>query len=131
MLKKLNRKRRIALAPASVRLENGTEVQIDGIDKSRRVLCEVYAHIGTMKGSQPDKVATDMLKLILVEPKHGRRWRKILCFADKEAMSRFSGKSWLAEAVQMFHFELELATLPRKARIKVARAQRRQTMVNR
>jgi hypothetical protein len=86
-----------------------------------------------MKGSQPDKVGTDMLKLILVEPKHGKRWHKILCFADEEAMRRFSGKSksWLAEAVQKFHFELELAKLPRKARIMVARAQKRQIMVNR
>lgn len=131
MLKKLNRKRRIALAPGSVTLENGTKVQIDGIDKSKQVLCEVYAHIGPMKGSQPDKVGTDMLKLILVERENGRRWHKILCFADKEAMRRFSGKSWLAEAAQMFHFELELVTLPHKARIKVRRAQRRQIMVNR
>lgn len=44
-------------------------VQVDGVSRSASppLLVEAYAHIGKLKGAQPDKLAQDILKLRLIK----------------------------------------------------------------
>ena len=86
----------IALHPKKLLLPSGSSVQIDGINEEGKVLCEIYARIGKIKGSQPDKVASDILKMLLVEKLLGGNWKKYYCFASDEAAALFKGKSWVA-----------------------------------
>ena len=62
------------LHPETLDLGSGVKINVDGIDRSNRMLCEVYSRIGRLKGSQPDKVAGDMLKLMLAERMLGGTW---------------------------------------------------------
>ena len=54
------------LTPATVRLDSGASVQVDGVAGDESVFAEVFAHQGALKGGQKHKVAQDALKLITI-----------------------------------------------------------------
>lgn len=132
ILDELNRKLGLSLssAPQKPKNEAVAGIKLDGFDLERRVLCEVYAHIGKLKGAQPDKVAGDILKMLYAEKLLGGRWRKLFCFADKQAAQILTGKSWLAAAARLFDIEVQVVSLPERVRASVRGAQARQVMVN-
>jgi hypothetical protein len=102
----------------------------DAVDWTKRVIVEVYARIGKLKGAQPHKVKGDILKLVYLERILGGQWRKILCFADKTAASTALGKSWVSLAAKEFGVEVIVQNVPGSIRKKVQSAQHSQRMVN-
>ena len=130
LLQMLGRKLGYDLGPLNIKLNNKSSIQIDGFSANGRVLCEVHAHVGTLRGGQPDKIAADILKLNLAAGRKGGRWRKILLFADESACKQLKGSSWLAEACKDSRIEVEVAETSEEIRGKIAAAQRRQKMVN-
>ena len=130
ILATLNQQLGLNLAPRCLSLSETTTVHLDGLDEENHVACEIYSRLGKLKGSQPDKVASDLLKLSLVEDALGGRWRKILCFASEEAAKVVQGKSWLAAAAERFQVEVRLVTLAEAERELLLAAQARQVMVN-
>jgi len=119
-----------SLAGEMLPLGDEVVVKVDGFNREHRVLCEVYSRIGRLKGSQPDNLASDMLKLVLAERALGGTWRKLLCFADSEAAKCVQGKSWLAATARQMGFEVVVVDLPSSTRERILAAQRRQVMVN-
>ncbi len=132
IVQRLSREIGIKLEPKILQLANDTNVQLDGYSKEEKILCEVYAHIGKLKGAQPDKVASDMLKMLLIEKTEGGIWQKYLCFASGEASSKFidKSKSWLAYAVKEFNIKIFIFELDPDIRKGIIDAQGRQKMVN-
>ena len=118
------------LAEETLSLGNGVMVKIDGVNHQRRVLCEIYSRIGKLKGSQPDKLASDMLKLLTVERVLGGNWRKVICFADSQAAKYVQGKSWLALTARQAEFDIVVVELSASERHLISAAQQRQVMVN-
>jgi hypothetical protein len=111
------------LVPAEIRLDDGTEFHIDGVDRDKRVLCEVFAHVGTMKDGQKKKLAKDLLKLLAVEHSLGGSWRKVICVVDEPARDFLCGRSWCAGVVREFHFEVVMASLAPDVRSGILQAQ--------
>ena len=105
-------------------------MQPDAIDLNKKVVVEVYAHVGELRGAQLHKVKGDILKLIFIEKKLGEDWRKILCFADEAAAKYVRGRSWVADAVRIFGIEVHVMNLPEQQLSRVQSAQKRQRMVN-
>ena len=130
VLTQVNKERGYSLAGDAVPVGDGVVVRVDGIDRERRVMCEVYSRIGRLKGSQPHKIASDMLKLALAERELGGKWLKLICFADSEAAKCVQGKSWLAVAALRMGFEVIVVELPSAIKERLLSAQRRQVMVN-
>lgn len=120
----------LSLVPSRLDLSESVHVQLDGLDEKRRTVCEIYARIGMLKGAQSDKVASDLLKMEVVERLKGGRWRKIFCFCDAQAAVLLQGKSWLASAAKRLNVEVYVTTLPDAIREKIIAAQDRQMMVN-
>ena len=130
VLAALNEKLNLELVPKQLFLAERTSVQLDGLDEKNQAVCEVYARIGRLKGSQPDKVASDLLKLCLFEHLRGGAWRKILCFACPEAAKIVLGKSWLSAAAEHFGIEVHVVTLGHHEQALLLAAQARQVMIN-
>ncbi len=130
ILKALSKDISVELKSSKISLPSGYTVQIDGFNEKEKVLCEIYAHIGKLKGSQPDKVASDFLKMLLVESSLGGVWQKYFCFADNEAASLLRGKSWLAISANKFGIKVCTFPLPKDAESIVKDAQKRQAMIN-
>ena len=126
----LEKEIRVPLKPAKLVLKSGSTVQVDGVNKNKKILCEIYARIDKLKGSQPDKVASDILKMILVEKSLGGSWEKHYCFASQEAASYLKGKSWLANVASELGIKIHIYELPEQVANSVIKAQNRQLMVN-
>lgn len=120
----------VELKPGKLYLSSNTTVQIDGINEKKKVICEIYSRIGKLKGSQPDKVASDFLKMLLIEKSLGGDWKKHFCFASDEAASLLKGKSWLASSAKQFGINFHVYSLPKEIAGLVVAAQKRQKMVN-
>jgi len=126
----LNKNQTLKLVSQHCSLGNGVSVQLDGIDVDKKVICEVFAHIGKLKPAQSRKVTSDMLKLLLVAKNLHGNWRKFLCFADKDAAKDFQGDTWRSKAITDFGFEIFIAKLPPEKEEKIVAAQRQQNMAN-
>ncbi|WP_127817685.1 hypothetical protein [Microbacterium sp. CPCC 204701] len=87
------------LAKTSVPTGNGGRVELDGATGDLSILVEAYAHQGTLRGSQPKKLATDALKLTWIG-RQVKAKRKILAVADQEVESYLQRpKAWLTQAL--------------------------------
>ncbi|OPX38411.1 MAG: hypothetical protein B1H13_11395 [Desulfobacteraceae bacterium 4484_190.3] len=105
-------------------------VRPDAVDLENKIVVEVYARVGEVKGGQLHKIKGDVLKLALIDKRLGPGWRKIICFASDEAAKYIKGKSWVAEAAREFNIEVYVVELPVEQMNKVISAQHRQRMVN-
>jgi len=101
-------------------------LQIDGYSGRPPVICEAWAHIGKLRGSQPDKVMSDAFKLLFCEKLLRRKFRKILVFADEKAKQYFAGTSWLATCLREYGIEIVTLQLHPVLLSKIERAQERQ-----
>ncbi len=105
-------------------------VKPDAIDPINKVIVEVYARVGQVKGGQQQKIKGDILKLALIDKILGEGWKKVLCFVSADAAKYVQGGSWVAEAARAFSVEIRIVTLPPEIRHDVEAAQTRQRMVN-
>ena len=130
ILSSLSKDINVKLEPKQFTLPSGSSVQMDGINEEAKVLCEIYARIGKMKGSQTDKVASDFLKMLLVEKSLGGKWKKHFCFASDETAKPLFGKTWIADVSKEMNIEIHVYTLPEDIANSVIDAQNRQKMTN-
>ena len=112
----------------TVRMSVGNAaVEVDGASADRRVLVEVFARVGRLKGAQLHKVSTDALKLVALGMEHPDA-RCIIAFASEEALASVVG--WRAEVLASQGIETMVCPLDNAARADVVAAQERQQMVN-
>ena len=104
-------------------------VKPDGVDLKNKIVAEVYARVGELKGAQLHKAKADLLKLIYIKRMLGPEWRAVICFASSQAASFLQGKSWAANAAREFGVEVVVQQLPEAQKQKVLAAQHRQRMV--
>ena len=105
---------------------SGCTVQVDGYSDEPPVMCEAWAHIGKPKGSQPDKVIADAMKLLFCEKRLNKKFRKILLFSDEDAKNFFVGVKWQAAALRENGIELMTLDISNEILAKVKNAQERQ-----
>jgi len=133
VIEKLNKEYGYNLKPEEMVLEDGISVFLDGYDENEKIICEIYSKIGKLKGSQPDKVASDFLKMLLVEKAKGCQMKKIFCFVDGEAASKFinpNGKSWLNHAKEKLDIDIKVIELTSEERNEIENAQKNQNLLN-
>lgn len=117
---------KVPLAPDDIRLDDGTLFSVDGVNRTARVFCEIFAHVGKMLDGQEKKLAKDMLKLLAVEDALGAKWRKIICIVDDPARKFLAGKSWCASVVRQFRFEVLMPALDDGLRLQLKTVQDKQ-----
>jgi hypothetical protein len=118
------------LNPETIRNTVGDSLEIDGYSKQARILCEIYAHIGSLKGSQPDKPLADAVKMLLAEKWLGGNWRKVFAFADATSARSFQSGSWRADAMKHLGIEIIVVQLNANSADSITKAQRKQKMTN-
>jgi hypothetical protein len=119
-----------SLRPERLIFDRGVCVDVDGVDRAKCILCEVYCRLGALKAGQKHKIASDMLKLLLAESELGGTWRKVICLVDDAARRTIGGKSWQQAAAARLRFEVITVALPADVRERVRAAQARQNMKN-
>ena len=114
------------LAPKTLKTEEGGQVQVAGFSDEPLVLCETYAHHGSLKAGQKHKIAADALKLVFVEKLLSRPALKIILLADEEAASYLRGRSWLAAALKAMGVEVRVVGIRAELAEAIRAAQARQ-----
>jgi hypothetical protein len=114
------------LAPEVVHLSDQTRVEVDAVSLDPPILFEVWAHQGSLRSGQPNKVMVDAMKLLYVEAVRGTPFRKIIRFTDAAARKPFLGKGLRAAALVHYGIELMLIELPADVRDTVLQAQKNQ-----
>ncbi|MEA2188298.1 MAG: hypothetical protein QOK16_3309 [Solirubrobacteraceae bacterium] len=117
------------LSPATLVLDGGARVDVDGADVDRTTSVETFARQGRLKAGQYKKVAWDALKLITIAQ---ARPDAVLAlgFASQEAADCVTGKSWLSEALRAWGIKVIVVDLDQAVRDSILLAQARQIMVN-
>lgn len=116
----------LSLMKKRVPLDKGGWLEVDGFCDSPLVLCQAWAHIGSPKSGQKDKVMADALRLLFANEVLGHVGRRILLFGDSRAASHFQGRSSMAQCLKKNNISVEIIELPPGLKAKVLDAQKRQ-----
>ena len=116
----------LTLEPARIVIDD-VRVEVDGADVERTVFVECWAHQGTVKAAQRNKVMADALKLMWVASRLPVHPRLILCMSDPVAAAPFTtAHSWAATAFRDLGIEVRVVSLTDETRQGVRDAQTRQ-----
>lgn len=117
----------VDLAPRRLTDLDGVRVEIDGASPDLSILVECWAHQGTAKVAQKNKLANDALKLQWVASwLQPRPERLIICVSDEDAVRHLRGKSWQGKAITNAGVELHVVSLPPDVVESIHEAQKRQ-----
>lgn len=104
-------------------------IKVDGYCEQPRIMCEIWFHQQDLpKGRQPDKVMSDALKMLFIEKRLGKSFRKILVFADEKVGKPFhpDRNKWEAKCLKTFGIECRIIEPRPDMKNKIINAQQRQ-----
>ena len=97
-----------------------TYIQPDFYSHKDCIIGEIFAHVGKPKKAQDNKIANDILKMLLLEKVEEKKYRKIIVVCDDAELKKLKGLSALSESVPIDHALREM----------LIKAQDRQKMTN-
>lgn len=77
---------------------------------------------------QDNKIANDILKMLLLERVTGNQYRKLIVVCDDAEEKKLKGLSALAESIRQFGIEIIRIELDEDTRLNILEAQKRQVM---
>jgi hypothetical protein len=107
-----------------------TYIQPDFYSENGRIVGEIFANIGKPKKAQDNKIANDILKMLLLEKVTGKQYRKIIVVCDEAEEKKLLGLSALAESIRQFEIEVIKIEISEDVRSTIIVAQDRQIMKN-
>lgn len=109
-----------------------TYMEPDFYSRDAAIVGEIYAHIGRRHSGQNDKIAADILKMLLLEKLEGKRYRKIFAVCDEELYKKINNgiSSVLAVCFEQFGVEIKMIDIGDEAKDVIVAAQKRQRMIN-
>lgn len=107
-----------------------TYMQPDFYSKEDGIIGEIFVHIGKSKKGQDNKIANDILKMLLLEKLEKRTYRKIIVVCDEQEMKKITGTSVLAECIRQFDIEVKMINIETDLRTMLIATQKRQRMIN-
>lgn len=122
---KLEKNRKIYLADNKY-----TYIQPDFYSSENSIIGEIFAHIGKPKKAQDNKIANDILKMLLLEKTTGKEYRKIIAICDEAEKKKLQGDSVLAESIRQFGVEIMFIEIDEHIREQILEAQKLQKMTN-
>ena len=113
-----------------VDISDGVHIEPDLYSEKDRIICEIFAHIGSLKVGQQHKISQDLLKMLLLEKSKGVEYRKAIVIVDDSVGKYLNGKSFISESIRQFGIEVIRINLPDEISEGIQKAQKRQVMIN-
>ena len=107
-----------------------TYMQPDFYSSEHSIVGEIFAHIGKPKKAQDNKIANDILKMLLLDKVTGKHHRKIIVICDTSEKKKLEGKSVLAESIRQFNIEIMYVEIDAETQKQIVAAQELQKMTN-
>ena len=105
-------------------------IQPDFYSAQEQIVGEIFAHVGKPKKAQNNKIANDILKMLLLDKISKITHRKILVVCDQEELKALQGQSTLSESIRQFGIEVLFIELDKKIKQQILNAQDSQKMTN-
>jgi hypothetical protein len=115
-----------SLQTKRIMLDDVVSVEIDGYSNEYRIMVEVFARIGKLAPAHYEKLASDLLKLKLVEDILKVPHKKYIAVCGEDVERYLCGSSWKALAVKYYGFEIVRIELSLDDREMILNAQQRQ-----
>lgn len=106
------------------------KIQPDFYSYEAKVIGEIHSHIGKLKPSQFDKIAADILKMILLEKDFGEKFSKYIVVCSDDEKRQLQGNSFLAEAIRQLKIEILFYELSESDNIKLENTIKKQNLMN-
>ena len=100
----------------------------DFFSENGRIIGEIHTHEGRLKSAQQDKIASDVLKMILHDKMTGITFRKYIAVCGKEEYEQLKGASYLAEAIRQYEINLLFVEIPEDKRNRLREAVMKQDL---
>lgn len=113
-----------------INLCGDTFMQPDFYSEEHGIVGEIFAHIGKPKKAQDNKIANDILKMLLLDKIKDRKHRKIIVVCDESEKRKLEGTSALAESIRQFGIEVMLEKVSSEMHANILQAQALQKMTN-
>lgn len=107
-----------------------TYMQPDFYSTEHCIVGEIFVHIGKPKKAQDNKIANDILKMLLLDKITGKHYRKIIVVCDIDEKKKLDGKSVLAESIRQFGIEVMYVEIAKEMQQQILNAQALQEMTN-
>ncbi len=107
-----------------------TYMEPDFYSEEHCIVGEIFSHIGKPKKAQDNKIANDILKMLLLDKVKGKKHRKLIVVCDEAEENKLNGLSVLAESIRQFEIEVIKVDIDSDLRNQIADAQKRQKMMN-
>ena len=107
-----------------------TYMQPDFYSEEHNIIGEIFSHIGKPKKAQDNKIANDILKMLLLEKVTKNQYRKIIVVCDISEKKKLEGKSILAESIRQFDIEILFVAIEDDLQQEILEAQELQKMMN-
>lgn len=127
MLQHYAKRMKIKFEKMSLHLKN-CKVEPDAYSESPPILVEAWAHIGKLKDGQRNKILSDALKLLYIDKKTKRSFKKVILFSNEETMNCFLSNSWWSKALSDFGIELEFVEIDKETENMIIEAQKQQAL---
>lgn len=109
--------------------DSKTSICPDFFSESERIIGEIHAHEGRLKPAQKNKIASDVLKMILYEKVRDCNFSKFIVVCDKEEYEQLSGASYLAEAIRKYEIKLLYVDIPVEYRKQLQDTMKKQNLM--
>ena len=111
-------------------LKNNDKVTIipDVYSEEDCIIGEIHTHPGKLKAAQRNKVATDILKMLLFEKDYGKPFRKIIIVTGKEEYDQLNRNSYLSEAIKQYGIEVMLCELSESQKKQLSEVVQKQNL---
>ena len=101
----------------------------DFYSEEGKVIGEIHAHAGGLKKAQHDKIAGDVLKMLLYEKSRGCEFKKYIAVCCREEYEQLTGASYLAEAMRQFGVSVLLVDIPEDAYRRLQECMKKQNLI--
>ncbi len=92
---------------SKVWLNPSTYIVPDIYSEENKIIGEVHAHTQKLKSAQKDKLASDILKMVLFEKEKRVKFKKVILVCGQEEKAYLEGDSFVADAIKQFKVDVE------------------------
>ena len=92
-------------------LNPSTYIVPDIYSEKHRIIGEVHVHTKKLRSAQKDKLASDILKMILFEKEMSVKFEKVILVCGLEEKAYLEGDSYIAEAIRQYKIKIEYIEL--------------------
>ena len=107
-----------------------SKIKPDIFSDEHHLIGEVYTHLGKLKSSQVDKIAADILKMIVYNEDYGKDYEMYYVVCDEAVKKCMLGNAVISNAIHIHKVQVECFELNEVLKKKLSATMKRQDITD-